>query len=197
MKKSNWFVLSIISGIMVLLFNLFEPKLADDLNLLMVPVFLLVYSFFICTAILSLILLFKNKDWKPIVVQAITALLLFFVPFNQIILNMDFKWNHSKREQVVKMVEDGTLKPNVSHNSSLIHLPKEYQSLSSGGGDIAIEHSGDGYNILFFTFRGILGGFSGFVYSTDGQPPSDGWFGGDIKEVHKMDNHWYIVGPYE
>lgn len=33
--------------------------------------------------------------------------------------------NKSEREEVVEMVEKGTLKPNVSYDSSLILLPKK------------------------------------------------------------------------
>jgi hypothetical protein len=49
---------------------------------------------------------------------------------------MDFKMNKSEREEVIKMVENGSLKPNVSHDSLLIHLPKEYEHLSKGGGKL-------------------------------------------------------------
>lgn len=74
------------------------------------------------------------KYWKPIVLQFIRF--IFTIPFNEIMLHMNYKLNENKRNKVVKMIETGELVENVSYNSSLIKLPKEYQSLSSGGGEL-------------------------------------------------------------
>lgn len=197
MKRNKLLQLSIISSVIVILYMFFQWKIIDIITeFLMLPVLLLVFGFFIFITIRAIITLFKNKDWKPIVIQVITILLLFVVPFNQIILDIDFKRNKSEREQVAKMVENGELKPNVSYNSSLIHLPKKYQHLSSGGGEIVVEKSGDGYNILFFTYRGIMDNFSGFVYTSNDQKPSKKAFDSDSKDIEKMDNNWYFLGSY-
>lgn len=175
----------------------FQWKIIDIITaFLILPVLLLVFGFFIYITVRAIISLFKNKNWKPIVIQVITILLLIFVPFNQIILDIDFKMNKSERERVVKMVKNGELKPNVSHNSSLIHLPKKYEHLSSGGGEIVVEKSGDSYNILFFTYRGIMDNFSGFVYTPRDKEPSKKEFDSNFKEVDKMDKNWYFVGSY-
>ncbi|WP_246277129.1 hypothetical protein [Neobacillus endophyticus] len=101
--------------------------------------------------------------------------------------------NKSEREKVAKMVEQGALNPNVKDSPWLIHLPKQYQGLSVGGGDIIIEKTGNGYSILFFTYRGILDNFSGFVYTPNDQNPSTKAFDGDFKEIEKMDKNWYFV----
>jgi hypothetical protein len=109
----------------------FQWKIIDIIaELLILPVLLLVFGFFISITIRALITLFKNKAWKPIV---ITILLLLFIPFNKIILNMDFKLNKSEREEIVIKVEKNELKPNISNGTSLIHLPKKNEHLSSGG----------------------------------------------------------------
>lgn len=197
MKRNKMLQLSIISSVIVILYMFFRWKIIDIITeFLMLPVLLLVFGFFIFVSIGTIITLIKNKDWKPIVIQFITILLLFFVPFNQIILDINFKMNKSEREQVAKMVENGEIKPNVSHNSSLIHLPKKYEHISSGGGEIMVEKSGDGYNILFFTYRGIMDNFSGFVYTSKDQKLSKKVFDGDFKEIDKMDKEWYFVGSY-
>jgi hypothetical protein len=109
---------------------------------------------------------------------------------------MDFKMNKSEREEVIKMVENGSLKPNVSHDSLLIHLPKEYEHLSKGGGEIIVEKTGGSYTIFFFTYRGILDNFSGFVYSPNDKRPSKNDFGGDFKEIKRYCENWYWVGSY-
>ena len=197
MKRNKMLQLSIISSVIVILYMFFRWEIIDIITeFLMLPVLLLVFGFFIIVSIGTIITLIKNKDWKPIVIQVITILLLFFVPFNQIILDINFKMNKSEREQVAKMVENGELTPNVSHNSSLIHLPKKYEHISSGGGEIMVEKSIDGYNILFFTYRGIMDNFSGFVYTPKDQKLSKKVFNGDFKEIDKMDKKWYFVGSY-
>ncbi|WP_246277414.1 hypothetical protein [Neobacillus endophyticus] len=91
------------------------------------------------------------------------------------------------------MVVNGEIKPNVTDNSSLIHLPKKYDHLSAGGGDIVVEKTSNGYNILFFTFRGVLDGFSGFVYATTDQKPLKNAFDGDIKEINRMAKNWFFI----
>ncbi|WP_284037360.1 hypothetical protein [Neobacillus sp. 114] len=197
MKRNRLLYLSIFSSVLVILYMFFQWKLIDIITeFLMFPVLLLVFGFFIFITVLAIISLFKNKTWKPIVIQVITILLLFFVPFNQIILDIDFKLNKSERNQVVKMVENGELRPNISHNSSHLQLPKKYEHLSIGGGEIVVEKSGDGYNILFFTYRGILDNFSGFVYTPNDQKPSKNAFDGDFKAIDKMEKNWYFVGSY-
>ncbi|MNR19056.1 hypothetical protein D3C85_1358200 [compost metagenome] len=55
------------------------------------------------------------------------------------------------------------------------------------------EHGGD---VFFFTFRGILDNFSGFIYSSSDQEPQQEDFGGDFKEIKRIDNNWYWVSSY-
>ena len=66
-------------------------------------------------------------------VQTFTILLMIIIPFNQIVIDIDFKTNKSGRNEVINKIQDGILKPNVSYNSSLIHLPDQYKHLSKGG----------------------------------------------------------------
>lgn len=196
MKSNKLLYLSISSSILVFLYQFSQWKLVDIVTpFLMFPFFLLVFGFFIVVTVRALITLIKNKKWKPFVIQVITIILLFLIPFNQIILDMDFKLKKSERVKVVKMVEKGELKPE-PESSWMIHLPKKYENLSSGGGEIVVEKSGNGYNILFFTYRGILDNFSGYVFTVKDRKPSKNAFGGDFKEIERMDKNWYFVSSY-
>lgn len=193
--KLKWLLwLSILSGLLIILLQFFQWNLIEIFTPLLMPfVWFLIYGLFLVVFIVSIIWLFKKKDWKPFVVLIITILLLFLIPFNQIIIDKDFKENKSDRNEVIYKIKDGTFKPNVSYNSSLIHLPDEYQHLSKGGGDIVIEKQSESYSVLFFTFRGVLDGFSGFVYSPNDKKPQLDSFGGDFKEIVKIDEYWYFV----
>jgi energy-coupling factor transporter transmembrane protein EcfT len=197
MKQRKLLILSIASSVLVILYEFFQWRIIDIVTeFLIFPIWLIVFGFFIVITVRAVIHLFKNKDWKPVSIQVLTVLLLFFFPFTEIILDIDFKTNKSEREKVTKMVENGTLKSNVSYNSSLILLPKKYQHLSKGGGEIEIEKTDKGYFILFFTYRGILDNFSGFVYSSNDQKPSKNTFDGDFKQIEKLEEKWYWVGSY-
>lgn len=186
--------LSIISSLFIITLQFFQWKLVEMFTVFVMPfVWLFLYIFFLVVFILSIIRLFKKKEWKPLFIQAITIVLLLFIPFNQVALNVDFKLNKSERNEVISKIQDGTYKPNVSHNNSLIHLPDDYTDLSKGGGDIIVEKEGEDYSILFFTFRGVLDNFSGFVFSPNDKKPHSHLFGGDFKEVVKMEENWYFV----
>lgn len=193
--KLQWLLwVSTFSGLLIIFLRFFQWNLNEIFTPFLMPIlWLLVYGFFFVIFIVSIIWLFKKKDWKPFVVQTFTILLLIIIPFNQIVIDIDFKTNKSGRNEVINKIQDGILKPNVSYNSSLIHLPDQYKHLSKGGGDVVIENQNERYSVLFFTFRGVLDGFSGFVYSPNEKKPQLGSFGGDFKEIVKLDENWYFV----
>jgi hypothetical protein len=196
-KQRYLLILSLVSSILVVFYKFFEWKIVEVLTPFLTPlIWLLVFGFFFVITVLSLTNLFKNKVWKPLAIQTVTILLWLFFPFTQIVLNIDFTMNKAEREEVVAIVNSGALKPNVSHNDSLILLPEKYDHLSKGGGEVVVEKNGDSYTILFFTFRGILDSFSGFVYSPNDQRPSKNGFDGDYKEIERLDKNWYWVASY-
>jgi hypothetical protein len=92
------------------------------------------------------------------------------------------------------MVKDGKLVPNVSHNPTLIHLPDSLGTLSLGGNDIVATREEGDLHVFFFTFRGILDNYSGFMYSESGGKLEQPDFRGDtLIESTKMADHWYYV----
>jgi hypothetical protein len=196
-KQGYLLIFSLVSSILVVFYKFFEWKIVEVLTPFLMPLlWLLVFGFFFVITFLTLMNLFKNKVWKPLAIQTVTILLWLFFPFTQIVLNIDFTMTKAEREKVVANINSGTLKPNVSHNDSLIHLPEKYNHLSKGGGEVVVEKKGDSYTILFFTFRGILDSFSGFVYSPNDQRPSASDFDGDYKEIERLDKNWYWVASY-
>ncbi|NEW01501.1 hypothetical protein GYH73_008355 [Bacillus megaterium] len=197
MKRSRLLLLSLISSFFVILVSLFQWDLVDMITeFLMLPIWLFVYAFFIIMTIWTLIHLFKKGKWQPFVIQLITILLWFFFPFNQVNLDLNFKIHQDKREEVATQIENGVIKPNVSDSPSLIQLPKKYTQLSKGGGDIVVETKGKAKSILFFTYRGMLDNFSGFVYNPNDNKPSKSDFNGDFKQIKKVHKNWYYVSSY-
>ncbi|MBX9993826.1 MULTISPECIES: hypothetical protein [Priestia] len=197
MKRSRLLLLSLISSLFVILVSLFQWDLVDIITeFLMLPIWLFVYAFFIIMTIWTLIHLFKKRKWQPFLIQLITISLWFSFPFNQVNLDLNFKIHQDKREEVATKIENGVIKPNVSDSPSLIQLPKKYTQLSKGGGDIAVETKGKAKSILFFTYRGMLDNFSGFVYNPNDNKPSKSDFNGDFKQIKKVHKNWYYVSFY-
>ncbi|MEM5005439.1 hypothetical protein ABEP42_24125 [Priestia megaterium] len=197
MKHSRLLLLSLISSLFVILVSLFQWDLVDIITeFLMLPIWLFVYAFFIIMTIWTLIHLFKKRKWQPFVIQLITISLWFLFPFNQINLDLNFKIHQDKREEVATKIENGVIKPNASDSPSLIQLPKKYTQLSKGGGDIVVETKGKAKSILFFTYRGMLDNFSGFVYNPNDSKPSKRDFNGDFKQIKKVHKNWYYVSSY-
>jgi hypothetical protein len=112
-----------------------------------------------------------------------------FVDFTHLWLRANFALGRTAREKIVQQIAAGELRPNVAHNSQLIRLPAVYREISLGGGEVIVERE----KILFFTFRGILDHFAGFVYSPDDSPPTSGDFAGDFFIIEKMADRWYYV----
>ncbi|MGV3464931.1 MAG: hypothetical protein ACO1OT_06520 [Heyndrickxia sp.] len=185
------------AGLLLIALSFFQWILIEYLTPFIMPfVWLAAYGFFIVVIIFSIIILFKTKDWKPFGIQIIFIILLLLIPFNRIVIDWDFKWNMAERKEVITKLRAGELKPNVSYNEDLIHLPKKYTHLSKGGGEILMEKDNEQNLVLFFTFRGVLDNFSGFVFSSSDKRPRPTQFGGDIKEIVKLQKHWYYISSY-
>ena len=179
---------------MLLALAFFQWQLVHILTPFLMPfLWLTVAGFFLVTVIFSIFAIVKKQGWKPVLIQALTLIFIIFFPISKVIIHLDFEKHRGDREFVVKKVQEGVLASNVSYNHSLIHLPEEYGKLSKGGGDIVVEKKNDECKVLFFTLRGILDSFSGFVYSSSGEKPRSGDFGGDFIEVKQMAEHWYFV----
>jgi hypothetical protein len=135
----------------------------------------------------------RLKAGVPFLIQVFALMVTFFLPLDSWITDLDFRLNLTKREEVVRMVGTGELKPNISYNDELIYLPAGYRYLSRGGGEIMVEQQKGGYRIFFFTYRGILDNFSGFMYRPDDSPPQNDDFTSDWIQIVKLRDHWYFV----
>lgn len=127
----------------------------------------------------------------PITINMVTILIVWFVPFTGIAITRDFSANLKGREKVISIIQSGDLLSNVSHNESLIALPKEYAHLSKGGGEVVVERDGDTLKVFFFTFRGVMDNFSGFACISDNTELYQGDFNGDFLEIEKKKDYWY------
>ena len=55
-----------------------------------------------------------------------------FVDFTALWLTTNFRLRHAERVHVVRRIASGEFRPNVSHNASLIALPREFAPVTDG-----------------------------------------------------------------
>ncbi|WDW07297.1 hypothetical protein [Priestia aryabhattai] len=207
MKRHLTLLLSLCSSLFIFLLSLFQWDLDDRIGKYVSPYIWLffVLPFFLLLTLWTLIYLFSSRKWLPLVIQVITVVLWFFIPSEQLNLDINFKLHQQKREEVAAHIQSGVLKAdgvdypslipfsNEPDNSSLIDLPKEYASVSRGRDDVAVETKGKAISVLFFTSSGLFGHFSGFVYDPKNRKPSSGDFGLKFDEIEKIQKNWYYI----
>ncbi len=204
-SEIKWrFYLAVISSVLLILLSAFQWSLVEIITVfLMVPLFGIVGVFFIGCMISSLTCLLKfktigRKSLTPIAIQVAALLLVIYVPFTMFWLKVDYAINKEQRGVVVTEVLNGQLKPNVAHNSSLINLDEHYSGLSRGGNDIVIEHHENLTYIFFFTFRGILDNYSGYLYVPEGGAPEkySDLDEAETTEIKHIESNWYLVSHH-
>ncbi|TYP72377.1 hypothetical protein [Paenibacillus methanolicus] len=196
-----YFMLSIglIGSLTILLQKIYRWALVDIFTPFFAP-FIELFGYLVFIVCSSIVFVYfvvskpfqRARNGIPILINIVVLILILIVPFTSLTLNLDHRFNKSEREEVIKMVLDGSLKPNVSYNAAIIHLPEKYRKLSKGGGEIVREGRGQDTHILFYTYRGVVDNFAGFIYTVDGKSPDEMLFG-DFIQVKKLEKNWYWV----
>lgn len=168
------------------LMDLLTPFLAP---LVALPVFLLFVVVGFATLVEAIAGLWKRQFYRlmPLGVCVAALVAAVEVPWTRVMLDVDFQLHRGAREEVVRQIQQGRLRPDPRFGTGLIKLPLRYRNLSAGGGEVVYE----GGEVLFYTFRGVLDSFAGFVYSPSDTAPGFASFGGDLKEVRRLRKYWY------
>jgi hypothetical protein len=202
-KKEYILQVSILLSACVLSISIFRWTLVDLLTIFLEPLLeMAVGIVFLGVLTWSFYHFLRKRKTRgmrsgvPLLINACVLLIVVFVPFDAITTKVDFYANYGRRMKVVDDVLHGKMDKYVTQRGAdgdMIHLPVNYLGLSSGGGDI-IKYRRDGQNlILFYSFRGILRSFSGFVYVTGNATPQNGDFGENFFEIEKLKPNWYWV----
>ncbi|MFG1490404.1 hypothetical protein ABMA58_14230 [Oceanospirillum sp. HFRX-1_2] len=201
-SKIKWiFIFSITSSILLVLLYAFKWSIVEIITVfLMMPLYGFVWLFFIVCMVFSLTSLFNFKSvgltcFAPLGIHVVALVLVAYVPFTMLWLKADYMINKEQREQVVAKVLNGELQPHVNYNASLINLSDGYPGLSRGGNDIVIEsHEGLTY-VLFFTFRGVLDNYSGYLYVPKGGSPEmySDLNESEFTQIKHIESNWYLI----
>ncbi|TLX48064.1 hypothetical protein C1E24_04480 [Pseudoalteromonas phenolica] len=191
-------------SIFAILIMAFQWSIIDWITPLLMPFLIfLVFIIFLIGLGFSLSCLFKFKQIRwlaivPLATQLLAFVIIEFVPFTKLWVNVDFHLYKSQRQEVVERVYSGELVPNVEYNSSMIALGSEYSKVSMGGNEIQIQDINGLKYVFFFTFRGILDNYSGFLYVPDGGDPIN--FADlneeDVTQIIKYADNWYYTSHH-
>ena len=145
---------------------------------------------------------------KARILNIITLCFLFFLTFYRfyevpyrIIEKVDWSIFKDKRNEIVKKIKKGELKPNVKWNNGICELPFEFPVISNGGNDVWIFNSENSNQktVKFFIFRNFFDSPSTYlIYSDDSEQikyfedkiksnPKDNW---------KIEQNWYRIYGY-
>jgi hypothetical protein len=177
----------------------FRWSLVDLLTpFLMVPIEGLIWLAFACTLVASVVVAIRRRQSRgraflPLAVCTAALIAVLTVPFTRVWLAANFYLKREAREQVVRDILAGTLRPNVRHNRSLVALGGGAH-LSAGGNEVVVHDAASGKFVLFYTFRGILNSAAGFLWVPDGASSEQfASFNGPIAEAIPYAPHWYFV----
>jgi hypothetical protein len=143
----------------------------------------------------SAVAIFKRgrQAWASFAICAGTLLIWIVVPFTELWIGGNYWYYRDARGAVVERVLAGTLRPNVDYNSSLIRLPPGSPHVSMGGNEIVVEEHNGKKLVFFYTFRGILDNYAGFLFVPEGAEPL--WYS-DLGEpcctqLEKYSDRWF------
>lgn len=202
-KSKYWYVLmlslTLILSVLILIINIFRWSLVEILTPFLEPMLeILVYGCFYLFIFISLlyVLLTKSprnrkKNAIPLGIMILVFGIIVLVPFTKITIQIDYYAHHNERQEVIKLIEVDKIIKSKDHFVTL--LPKKYRYLSKGGGEIVITGSKNHREVLFYTFRGVIDNFSGFIYTSNDAYPDEALYGSRFIEVKKYKEHWYWV----
>jgi hypothetical protein len=200
------FIASVIASSLMVLVDLFGWMLGY--GFLVPPDFFLsliaglCFVFVLCWSLTHAIHGIYARDFVcsvPLSVNIAAIVILWAAGWMSLPMRTDFWVNYPRRMQVVRMVENGTLKPNVTYGwrgyGTSIKLSPAFRSLSdSGDVELIKGRPKDGIVILFTTNTGFLDpDFSGFVYKSNGGSLISEDIGGKLVSATQLASRWFYV----
>ena len=199
-KRPIIFWASTAISLLLLSLQLLRWPLTEILTVFLEPILELVVGIaFIVVAIAAIVYGVRKRKaagagaWLPFMICFAATLALIFLPFNSLYLKFNFNRYKSRRTTAAQQILAGSHGQLVRSGGrgDLILLPSSERVLSAGGGEVMVDHRDGEAFILFFTFRGILDHFSGYVYSPSDRPPATDQFLGRGIEVLRVAPNWY------
>lgn len=203
-RRTPWCLLAaLLAGTTLVVTTAFEWSIVDVITpFLLIPLLGALWLSLGASAIWAIVHAIRNHrdGWEaslPLLVCVTAGLVTAFVPFTEIWVDANFHLLRRQREEVVHRIQAGALRPDDGHEA-LISLGRTFPALSTGGNEILVEkHGGQDY-VFFFTYRGILDNYSGFLYVPKGGDPRSF---SDLDEAEStqlepLGNQWYFASHH-
>ncbi|EEM56582.1 MULTISPECIES: hypothetical protein [Bacillus cereus group] len=192
--KKNLTKITMISGIILIFYHFSKWYLTQFLTPFVIPLLsIVIHGWFFILLILSIIHLARYKNPKPLIIQLIIIIIWIYTPFTKIYIKLDFLIYKDDRKQVIELIEHKKLIPNVSYDNNQIHLPPKFKATSKGGGDVIVHYGKKNASVFFYTYRGLIDNFSGFIYAPNDVKPNEDDFNSIFKDIKKIEKNWYYV----
>ncbi len=184
----------------LILVTAFQWSLVDLLTeFIMVPFQGIVWLIFVVVAAWSLLHFTLHakisRSWIPAITCAVTLGVVTLVPFTSLWIRVNFASRKAERERIVHEVSEGTLTPNrvFPNGVGMISLPSQIPNVSAGGNEIETAKRDGRTYVFFYTYRGILSNYAGFLYVPIGGDPSAFENEDPLPIFTKYDEHWFFV----
>ena len=198
--SSSWLAISLAGSGAFVFIQILRWPLVSLLTVFVEP--LLEIAVFLCFTVVGICCLVyairnrrsaSRKVWLPVAICLSAAIIVVAVPFSELYLKFDFYIYQDRRTAVAeKLLQNPSLVTNVpGSRGAFVTLDPADSYLSRDDGEVLIDRRDGNTFVLFFTFRGILGRFSGFVYSPTDEPPGKDEFDGDGLEIKRLAPHWF------
>ena len=117
-----------------------------------------------------------------------------FVPFDALWLKADFILRRSDRESIIAQLRSGAISaPFPGHPIGLIALPSS-PAVSRSGNDILVSGSRQDPFVFFYTFRGVIDNYAGFLRVPPGHLPDEFTAAGDQPFLtEKFGDGWFFL----
>lgn len=197
-SKNNWVIYTLILLIVLSIINEMLNHFVTNFLVSMFIVFPLMILLFIggiVLLILSIIHIFKKykitkmKSLLPLLLSLVLLFLIFERPFFPVFQKAEFSFKLDEREEVAGQILKGEIRSS-NEQGDLYPVPQKYNHSSLSDGNEVMKMND---KLLFFTVRGILDNFSGYVFSPNGSAPTNDDVQADIIKIQKMSDHWYYI----
>jgi hypothetical protein len=190
------FKLALISSILLFISLFYFQKLWSELWLIYGFIQIGIIIFFIVTVVWGLIFwIRKNGEYKaafvPLVIMITFLGLIIFLPLNKIRNALEFSANKKRLEKAVDLVLANNVKR--TKYPTLYKLPRKYESLSAGDGEVLIVNKLTSRGVLFYTFRGVPDGKSGFFKLKGDGKMEDFKADLNVIELKDLGDNWYFI----
>lgn len=158
-----------------------------------IPLYLIPFAGAFLLVILLVVDALKSKQLKrngfPLTLTVLLIILMINAPFSPLLRKAEFYFKFEDREDIVTSILNGEIETS-NERGDLFRIPEGYDSLFLSDGKEVMRIND---HFLFYTNRGVLDNFSGYVFSPDGVEPSDADVLAKIVKKQRMNKNWYYI----